>query len=73
MAVAVMWLVFGYAAPSSGPSSSPKGTSHSLSNMNFGELVTTFLCGVALVAGCIVIGVVVAGFWPRREGGREDE
>jgi hypothetical protein len=72
MAVAVMWLMFGYVAPSSGPSSSPKRTSHNLPNMSFGELATTFLCGVALVAGCIAIGVVVARFWPRREGGRED-
>ena len=73
MAVAVLWLVFGYVAPSTELGASPKGTSRNLSNMNFAGLVWTFLRGFALVAASVLIGLVVARFWPRRSTDADDE
>ena len=73
MAVAVLWLVFGHVAPSTGPGPSPKGTSRNLSDMNFADLVSTFLSGVALVVASVLIGLVVARFWPKRPTDGDDE
>ena len=73
MAIAVLWLVFGYIAPSTSPGTSPKETSHSFSNMNFGELVSTFLGGVALVVVATLVGALVARLWPQRKTGENDQ
>ena len=73
MALAVLWLVFGYVAPSTGPGSESKATGRNLSNMDFAGLVWMFVCGVALVAASVLIGLVVARLWPTRPGTPDDE
>ena len=73
MAVAVLWLVFGYVAAPTAPGTSAPKTGRNLSNMDFAGLVWTFLGGVGLVAACVLIGFVVARFWPKRPPDADDE
>jgi len=73
MALAVLWLVLGYVAPSTGPGNESKTTARNLSNMDFAGLVGMFVRGVALVVVSVLVGLLVARFWPKRPGASDDE
>ncbi len=72
MAIAVLWLVFGYVvSPTSAPGTPQTG--RNLSNMDFAGLAWTFLYGMGLVAACVLIGLAVAKLWPKRTTDADDE